>query len=522
MKELSIEEKAKAYDEALKAAIIAHKDEDRHLKATLERIFPELKESEDERISKALIHLISEQDGFLTAINGISIKDILAWLEKQGEKVIDCPQNHQDVGHPNGCIVLEDFNDGEGFYKLNLDYLNKKQVEEIEELVRAWNTELNSLNDENIRACIGMCLADADEQRFNNYNTNLKECIAWLDKQGGQKPVDNQFTLEQASVLDTHIDKFIGQKPADKAEPKFKVGDWIVTDNQTVLFVDKIYEYDYYVIDTNNWLPYKYTIKVADEKCHLWTIADAKDGDVLAVTMYPEGTRIILDLAATMYHEGTGTWIGIFKKQDDCDCGFSSHCFVNTEGIFKQDGYNHGNEKAAHPATKEQRDLLFAKMKEASYEWDAGKKELKKIGQTDINWSREDEQNLNATLSYINDECLRRWLKDALHRWLKDVLHTKYYNHAWSEEDSRILNAVIKDIQERHPEAMWEINTGNTAAVSTGYIIDWLKRLKERHSWKPTDEQMTALKESCDKQWEPDGLDPLYTLYQDLKKMKGE
>ena len=52
MKELSIEEKAKAYDKALKAAVVAHKDEDRHLKATLERIFPEIKESEDEKIHK--------------------------------------------------------------------------------------------------------------------------------------------------------------------------------------------------------------------------------------------------------------------------------------------------------------------------------------------------------------------------------------------------------------------------------------------------------------------------------------
>ena len=46
-------EKAKAYDEALKKASAAHKDEDRHLKATLERIFPELKEEDDdERIKK--------------------------------------------------------------------------------------------------------------------------------------------------------------------------------------------------------------------------------------------------------------------------------------------------------------------------------------------------------------------------------------------------------------------------------------------------------------------------------------
>ena len=49
-------------------------------------IFPELRESEDERIRKALIHLINEQDGFLTAINGISVKDIIAYLERQKEQ----------------------------------------------------------------------------------------------------------------------------------------------------------------------------------------------------------------------------------------------------------------------------------------------------------------------------------------------------------------------------------------------------------------------------------------------------
>ena len=52
----------------------------------INEIFPELKESEDERIRKALIHLINEQDGFLTAINGISVKDIIAYLEKQKEQ----------------------------------------------------------------------------------------------------------------------------------------------------------------------------------------------------------------------------------------------------------------------------------------------------------------------------------------------------------------------------------------------------------------------------------------------------
>lgn len=50
MKELSIKEKAQAYDKAIKEAYIAYKDEDRHLKATLERIFPDLKDSDNGNI----------------------------------------------------------------------------------------------------------------------------------------------------------------------------------------------------------------------------------------------------------------------------------------------------------------------------------------------------------------------------------------------------------------------------------------------------------------------------------------
>ena len=37
---MNTEQKAKAYDKAVKEASIAYKDEDKHLKATLERILP--------------------------------------------------------------------------------------------------------------------------------------------------------------------------------------------------------------------------------------------------------------------------------------------------------------------------------------------------------------------------------------------------------------------------------------------------------------------------------------------------
>ena len=53
----------------------------------LEYIFPELRKSDDERIRKALINLfkIENFNGY-TTINGIDVDDVIAWLEKQGDK----------------------------------------------------------------------------------------------------------------------------------------------------------------------------------------------------------------------------------------------------------------------------------------------------------------------------------------------------------------------------------------------------------------------------------------------------
>lgn len=80
-------EKAKAYDEALKKASAAHKDEDRHLKATLERIFPELKESEDEKMKTAILnHLKKMWGNCQDDVCGVHVEDAIAWLEKQGEQ----------------------------------------------------------------------------------------------------------------------------------------------------------------------------------------------------------------------------------------------------------------------------------------------------------------------------------------------------------------------------------------------------------------------------------------------------
>ena len=78
------EEKAKAYDAALERASAAYKDEDRHLKATLERIFPELKENDYKKIKNAILnHLKKMCENRQDDVCGVHVEDAIAWVEKQ-------------------------------------------------------------------------------------------------------------------------------------------------------------------------------------------------------------------------------------------------------------------------------------------------------------------------------------------------------------------------------------------------------------------------------------------------------
>ena len=85
MKELSIEQKAKAYDELkVKASRIYNKENDVLIMHTLEDLFPELKESEDERIRKELLNYFEHYGS--THCQGVKVADILVWLEKQDKQ----------------------------------------------------------------------------------------------------------------------------------------------------------------------------------------------------------------------------------------------------------------------------------------------------------------------------------------------------------------------------------------------------------------------------------------------------
>ena len=81
------EEKAKAYDDALKrakAAIDIAADKDL-VKGVATTIFPELRESEDEKIINAIIGSIKDNIT-LVSVNGYTKKDMISYLEKQKEQ----------------------------------------------------------------------------------------------------------------------------------------------------------------------------------------------------------------------------------------------------------------------------------------------------------------------------------------------------------------------------------------------------------------------------------------------------
>ena len=103
MKKLLIEEKAIAYDEAIEKLRNAFYNNNSRMceeyrnavLKIIEPIFPELAETEDERIRKVLRERIIRYDPnneILIKEEGISQKQFIAWLEKQGEKeLVTCP-----------------------------------------------------------------------------------------------------------------------------------------------------------------------------------------------------------------------------------------------------------------------------------------------------------------------------------------------------------------------------------------------------------------------------------------------
>ncbi len=88
---VSIEEKAKRYDEAIKKAKFLKENTDgvgaKDVSRCFEEIFPELKESEDEILRKELLQIAKDsEDSFYIVLTPQKRERLISFLEKQGEQ----------------------------------------------------------------------------------------------------------------------------------------------------------------------------------------------------------------------------------------------------------------------------------------------------------------------------------------------------------------------------------------------------------------------------------------------------
>lgn len=297
MKELTIEQKAQRYDEAIRKAkdMLSYKEVRQE---DMEYLFPELKESEDERIRKRLCAVVNDIGENVLRPYLLTKDKVLAWLNKQG-----APNPYSGVSFEyNG---------------------------------HTW----------------GMCARDGGVEIA--MDGNLKAFIS-SDK-SFVYPV-NPVPLFKAEYL--YVSKVDGlihdmrYNPIDKAEPKFAVGDWVVDedDNRTYQ-IKRVMEsvtsgkisYD---LVGGGYFP---SIK---KNYHLWTIEDIKEGDVL----YSKEHNLL--------------WL--HKNSEQCHSCInlnynSNNISIDTDIVIPKD---------VCPATKEQSDLLYTKMREAGYMWDSLSNEI--------------------------------------------------------------------------------------------------------------------------------------------------
>ena len=145
-------------------------------------------------------------------------------------------------------------------------------------------------------------------------------------------------------------------------------------------------------------------------------------------------------------------------------------------------------------------------------------------------WSEEDEVNFHDVMWAI--EQARTIAKDEndmgnlwyAERWLKSIKERvqPLLKYEWSEEDENKKNDAITAIDLMMTDSFKETHPNLYKAF--GEAKDWLKSLKERYAWKPSDEQMQALANALGlaNNCGEDSAYYLRTLHDTLKRLRYE
>ena len=386
-------------------------------KYVLESLFPELCESEDEKIRRELIDYINR----LTASpNNIDKYNTwIAWLEKQAQTFT---KKDVDDAYLKGVCDAKQELENQGEQKPNYCHHEVDLSGCSEEYRKAYYDGWNNCNTQH-----SQCKSELND---------VVKCLINGMKFYYEDNEEATWGTEKWSMPVKHIIEVLEKQGVQKSA-KFHEGEWIV-------WQDKCYKVNYngcgYELIDQNGLSTSLEYGTVDTSARLWDITkDAKDGDVL-VSQYNK--PFIYNGNRDSFHVG-------------------SYC-----GISVDDRFNVSTEKchwtgnvSIHPATKEQRDTLLTKMKESGYTFDFEKKEL-------------EITDFSKHLKYDPDA--------------PSITEQK---PAWSEEDEEMLTEIITDVkfaQERNPQS--QINQ-----IIFEEETNWLKSIKDRITWRPSEGQMKAL-----------------------------
>ena len=391
----------KAYEEALERAR-TKRDEYKRLEgdksyvpSDIEFIFPELKESEDERIRKAQLNYWRSVGG--KEWYGVPVQEVIAWLENQGE------QNITDKIEPK-------FKVGD-----TIEYFGERK-------------ELD--NEPHTIKCINkdMYITTFGKKISFKY----QDCYR-IVKVAEKLEKDKWYVCTKTFVLRDKIVVLKGQTY------KSNQNGAIEGENKCLF------------IDTHDGKSSDYF--------RPWTIEYAKDGDVLAAS------------------DGS---IFLFAGVVDCACKYYVALTNDNYVKFNKEvgGGYWETSRAVRPATKEQCDLLFQKMKEAGYEWDTEKKELKKIEQScyhnDGLYYAIDilEKTFGKVEGYQSDDGIIE------HQKAIETVNALYHKKPteWSEEDEKKIMWLVRLIS---TAGYRELETDKMPCHRIE-LIDWLKFIKER------------------------------------------
>ena len=326
--------------------------------------------------------------------------------------------------------------------------------------------------DDMIRQSLIKSFTNQHDSNFPNVDGFTRaQILSWLEKQGEQKPADkveSELKIEKDKwyVCIRDLDDNYGTRAFSKGRTYHSTkNETLIPDNSNIPSEIKYYVNEYF---------------------RPWTIQDAKDGDVL---VNKHGCPLI------------------FKDRETCWCYYSIPCEVFRP---KNNRWFFSSEDCLYPAVKEQRDLLFQKMKEAGYEWDSENKILKKIEQKPEEWSKRQVVNaitsmlserLNPLIKKSSDGTIshrEEMFMDALVEMRSFVNSPSFQigkdvSDEWSEEDEMAMDAIAQLMKDCERNNGWErtyIDDGNVE-VKFDYITSWLKSLKPqpKQEWSEEDER---------------------------------